>query len=172
LYPPDAFPRLYKILMSDPKIGFVTGIETGRGPMPYIPVRLGIHNMRMRKGKLMERISFDPNTKGVVEVDAAGVYCFVARTKAYKTGFVNYKPIANSFTWFAMDNVLTYNIKKHGWKVLADFGCWCSHLQISLGRICLFGKDQSLHYTDLYIPKYDTYAIGLEIKETNKKIKL
>ncbi|MBA7674657.1 hypothetical protein ES703_82878 [subsurface metagenome] len=168
IYPPDAFKRLYKLLMSSSKVGFVTAIETGRNAVPYVPTRVGIHTMRMRKGKLLERKSFDPKTRGVVEIDAAGVYCFVARTKAYKSGFVDYEPVRNAFSMFAMDNVLTYNMKRHGWKLLADFGCWCNHLQLSIGRICFFGKDQALHFTDLYIPKYDAYAIGVEVKKPNQ----
>ncbi|GAI16484.1 unnamed protein product, partial [marine sediment metagenome] len=27
---------------------------------------------------------------------------------------------------------------------------------------------QAIHFTDLYIPKYDCYAIGLEIRKGNK----
>ena len=166
--PPDTFKRLYKLLMTDPKVGFVTAIETGRNALPYSAVRLGVHKVIMRKGKLLKRESFDPDTKGVQKIDAAGVYCFVARTKAYRSGFIDYEAPANAFSLFAMDNVLTYNMKKHGWKLLADFNCWCGHMQISMGRICIFGKEQSLQYVDLYLPKYNTYAIRIEIKKHNQ----
>ncbi|GAI04015.1 unnamed protein product, partial [marine sediment metagenome] len=34
---PDTFKRLYKLLMSNSKVGFATAIETGRNSLPYIP---------------------------------------------------------------------------------------------------------------------------------------
>ena len=162
--PPDTFKRLYKLLMADSKVGFVTAIETGRNSRNYVPTRVGVHKIIMKKGRLIKRDSYDPNTKGVQEIDSSGVYCFVARTRAYKSGFIDYEAPQKAFSLFAMDNVLTYNMKRHGWKLLADFGCWCGHLQISGGRICIFGKDQALKYVDLYIPKYDCYAISMEVK--------
>lgn len=162
---PDTFKRLHKLLMSNSKVGFVTAIETGRNTLHYAPVRVGVHKIIMRKGRLILRESFDPSTTGVQEIDAAGVYCFVARTKAYKSGFIDYEAPQKAFSLFAMDNVLTYNMKSHGWKLLADFGCWCGHLQISGGRVCIFGKAQALKYIDLYIPKYDCYAISMEVKK-------
>lgn len=161
--PPDTFKRLYKLL-ENPKVGFVTAIETGRNALPYIPVRIGVHKIIMRKDRLIKRESFSPHTTGIQEIDSAGVYCFVARTKAYKSGFIDYDAPVKAFSLFAMDNVLTFNMKRHGWKLLADFGCWCGHLQIGGGRICIFGKDQALQYMDLYIPKHDCYAISMEMR--------
>ncbi|GAG65274.1 unnamed protein product [marine sediment metagenome] len=162
---PDAFKRLYKLLMANSKVGFVTAIETGRNALNYAPTRVGVHKIIMRKDRLILRDSFDPNTKGIKEVDSSGVYCFVARTKAYKSGFIDYEAPQKAFSLFAMDNVLTYNMKRHGWKLLADFGCWCGHLQVSGGRICIFGKDQALKYIDLYIPKYNCFAISMEVRK-------
>jgi hypothetical protein len=169
--PPDAFRRLWGLLMQDSRVGFATAIETGRNALPYSPVRVGLHKIVLKDGKLLKRESFDPDTQGVVEIDAAGVYCFAARTEAWKTGFIDYKPISNIFSLFAMDNVLTYNIKQHGWKLLADFDCWCDHMQVSPNRIMLFSKEQALHMVDLYVPEYDTYAVGMEIKKPNQKLR-
>ena len=167
--PSDAFTRLYGLLMSNSKHGFITAIETGRNSIPYIATRLGIHKIVMRKGVLLKRISLDPNLTGIQKIDSAGVFCFAARTKAYKSGFENYNPIAKAFSQFAMDNVLTYNIKKHGWKLFADFDCWCGHMQLIPSGICIFGKDQALPFSDLYIPEYHSYAIGVERKKLGQK---
>ena len=167
--PPDSFRRLWGLLQADSSVGFVTAIETGRNAIPYVPVRVGVHKIKLKRGKLIKRESFDPEITGVQEIDSSGVYCFAARTEAYKTGFIDYKPIANIFSLFAMDNVLTYNIKQHGWKLLADFDCWCGHLQLCSGGISIFGKDQALHYVDLYIPEYDNYAIAIEVKKPGQK---
>jgi len=169
--PPDSFTRLYKILMSDPKIGFVTAIETGRNNIPYFPVRLGVHKVIVKNGFLYKRESFHPDTKGVQEIDAAGVYCFVARTKAYLSAFVDYDPDSKAFSIFAMDNVLTYNMKKHGWKLFADFDMWCGHLQVSFGRICIFTPEQALQFVDIWVPECNSYAISVEKKSKNQKIR-
>ncbi|GAI59706.1 unnamed protein product, partial [marine sediment metagenome] len=69
--PPDAFKRLYKLLMDDSKVGFVTAIETGRNALPYIPVRVGVHKIIMKKDRLIKRESFSPNTTGIQKIDSA-----------------------------------------------------------------------------------------------------
>jgi len=167
--PPHAFKRLYRTLLKDSKIGLVTGIATGRHAYPWLPVRLGVHYVKMRGMKVIERHSLNPNTKGIVPVDATGVYCFAARTKAFLTGFEGYDPISLNVPFFALDNVLTWNIKTHGYKIYADFSVWCSHLQCSAARIIAFGKKQALEMVDLWLPQYNNYAQGVEIKEKNKK---
>jgi hypothetical protein len=167
--PPDAFKRLYGKLMSSRHIGFVTGIETGRFATPWIPVRLGVHKVKMRGLKVLERHSLNPNTKGIVPIDAAGVYCFAARTKAYLSGFEGYDPASLKIPFFALDNVLVWNMKQHGWRVLADFNVWCTHLQAGPGRIIAFGKEQAAEMIDLWSPKYRCYFPPFEIRKRNQK---
>lgn len=163
--PPDAFSRLYKTLMSSKRIGFVTGIETGRFATPWIPVRLGVHHVKMKGLKVLERHSLNPNTTGIVPIDAAGVYCFAARTKCYLSGFEGYDPAILKVPFFALDNVLVWNMKHHGWRILADFNVWCTHLQAGPGRIIAFGKDQAVEMIDLWCPKYSCYYPPFEIKK-------
>jgi len=167
--PPDAFSRLYKLLMSSKRIGFATGIETGRNPRPWLPVRLGVHKIKMQGLKILERRSLSPYLKGVHPVDAAGVYCFAARTKAYLDGFEGYDPIALKVPFFGLDNVLTWNMKKHGWRVLADFNVWCLHLEASSARVIAFGKDQAVEMIDIWLPHANNYACGVEVKKKNQK---
>lgn len=167
--PPNAFKRLMGILMRNSRIGFVTAIETGRHAYPWLPVRLGVHKVKMQGMKVLERRSFHPDTRGVKEIDAAGVYCFAARTKAYLDGFIGYNPISLKVPFFALDNVLTWNIKQHGWKVLADFSLWCSHLEASSARITAFSKDQAIEMSDIWLPQYNNYSSGVEIKKIGQR---
>ena len=166
---PDAYNRLFAQLHKDSKVGMVTGIETGRHAYPWVPVRLGVHYLKMRKFKVLERISLDPNLKGLQKIDASGVYCFAARTKAYKTGFLGYDPCSLKIPFFAMDNVMTWNMKLHGWGLLADFNVWCSHLEASAARIISFSKDQAVPMADIWIEKFNNYASGVEIFKRNQK---
>jgi len=167
--PPNAFKRLMSLLLRNKGIGFVTAIETGRHAYPWLPVRTGVHKVKMKGMKVLERRSFPAQTKGVVSIDAAGVYCFAARTKAYLDGFKGYNPISLKVPFFALDNVLTWNIKQHGWKVLADFSLWCSHLEASSARIIAFSKDQVVEMADIWLPEYNNYSSGVEIKKRNQK---
>ena len=169
--PPDAFSRLYKTLMSSNRVGFVTGIETGRFATPWLPVRLGVHKVKMKGLKVLERRSLSPNTKGIIPIDAAGVYCFAARTKCYLSGFEGYDPVSLKVPFFALDNVLVWNMKKHGWRILADFNVWCTHLQASSARIIAFGKEQATEMIDLWLPKYHTYAPAFETKKAHQKLR-
>lgn len=160
--PPDAFRKLYKILLRNKKIGMVTGIETGRAHIPWQPVRLGVHKIKQKGELMLYRHSFHPSTKGIKEIDAAGVYCFVARTQAWKLGFIKYKGYIVDIPFFAMDNAVTYKIKQHGFKLYADFSVWCAHLYASSARIIAFGKDQAIEMIDLFLPKYNSYAMNIE----------
>ena len=167
--PPDCFRKLHGYLMDHRGVGFITGIETGRHAYPWIPVRLGVHRVKMQGLKIIERHSLNPHTKGIVPIDAAGVYCFAARTKAYLSGFYGYDPIALKVPFFGLDNVLTYNIKRHGWRVLADFSVWCSHLEASAARIIFFGKEQALEMVDIWLPQFNNYAHGVEVKKKHQR---
>ena len=169
--PPDAFPKLYKTLMKDKKTAFVTGISTGRAPAPWVPVGLGVHHMKMKGLFCLERHSLNPNTKGIVEVDGSGVYCFVARTEAYKKGFIGYDPIKLNVPFFALDNIMIYNLKTKGYKILADFSIWVSHLQASAARIISFGKNQAVEMYTIWLPQINNYAQGMEVKDKNHKPK-
>ena len=173
--PPDAFTKLFFELEKDENIGLVTGIETGRNPYPWVPVRLGVHYMKVinkddvNKFKILERQSLHPDTKGVVEVDGTGVYCMAVRTKAWLDGFDGFDPVKHRCMFFAMDNTLVWNMKLKGWKILADFSIWCSHLQASAGRIVAFSKDQALEMGDVWLSDYNSYAQGVEKVPLNQK---
>ncbi len=169
--PPNAFVDLLKIMEKDKKVGMATGIATGRFAYPWLPVRLGVHTMKMKGQKVLERHSLPPNKRGVVEVDACGVYCFIARTKAFLTGFEGYDPIKLNVPFFALDNVLTWNIQQHGYKIMAHFDVWCSHLQASAARIIAFSKDQAIEMIDLWIPECNNYAHGVEVRKKGQRVK-
>lgn len=167
--PPNAFKRLYGLLLKNPKAAMVTGISTGRAPAPWVPVGLGVHKMKMKGFFCLERHSLSPDTKGVVEVDGCGVYCFAARTEAYKTGFNGYDPIKLNVPFFGLDNILTWNMKKHGFKLLADFSVWVSHLNASSARIIAFSKDQAIEMYTVWLPKVNNYAQGVHVKKKSHK---
>ena len=167
--PPNAFIRLMGLLHRNPRVGFATAIETGRSSMPWVPVRLGVHHVKMKGMKVLERHSLDPNTKGVVPIDAAGVYCFAARTKAYLSGFKNYDPVKLKVPFFALDNILIWNIKLNGWEILADFSLWCSHLEVTGARIIAFSKNQAIETSDVWLPQYNNYGTNIEIKNKHHR---
>ena len=166
---PKSFPKLYKKLLSDEKIAMVTAIETGRSSAPWVPVSLGVHYMKMKGLFVLERHSLNPNTKGIVEVDGCGVYCFVARTKLFQLGFKDYDPVKLNVPFFALDNILVWNIKRKGYKIFADFSLWCTHLQASSGRIIAFSRDQAVEMYTAWFPKCNNYAQGVFVKGKEHK---
>ena len=167
--PPDAFTRLYPTLLKDPKIAMVTGISTGRAPAPWVPVGLGVHHMKMKGLFCLERHSCDPETKGIIEVDGCGVYCFAARTKAFMSGFEGYDPVKLNVPFFGLDNIMTWNMKLKGYKLFADFSVWVSHLQASSARIIAFGKDQAIEMYSVWLPKCNNYVQGVQVKKKGYK---
>jgi len=167
--PPDAFKRLFLTLYKHPKAAMVTGISTGRSNMPWIPVGLGVHKLKMKGLFCLERHSLNPDTKGIVEVDGCGVYCFAARLKPFLTGFEGYDPIKLKVPFFGLDNIMTWNIKKHGYKLFADFSVWVSHLQATPARIITFSKDQAIEMLSFWCEKANNYVQGIEVKKKNQR---
>jgi len=167
--PPQAYNRLFSILYSHPRAAMATAISTGRATMPWIPVGLGVHKMKMRGLFCLERHSLNPATKGIVSVDGCGVYCFAARTKAFLSGFKGYDPIKLNVPFFGLDNIFTYNMKKHGYQLFADFSTWVSHLQATPTRIIAFGKNQAIEMLSFWLPRANDYVQGLEIKPKSSK---
>lgn len=167
--PPYCYKKLFKTLKKDPKIAMVTGISTGRNPYPWFPVRLGVHTAIIKGFKILERHSLSPYTKGIVDVDSSGVYCFAARTALFKKGFKNYDPKKYKTPFFGLDNVLTWNITRQGYRILADFSVWVSHLECAGTRIIAFSKDQAVEMVDIWVPKFHNYAQGIEIKKKGQR---
>lgn len=174
--PQNAYNRLFSVLNTKPKAAFITGISTGRHVIAHHPVKLGLYYLKMcpRKNcfKICERRALSPDTKGVVPVDASGVYCFAARTKAFYSGLKGFEPSKLNFPYFFLDVLFTYNMKRQGYEIYADFDVWCSHLHAAGTHINAFSKDQAVEKVDLWLPEYDNYAIGIEVNPNNRKRKL
>ncbi len=171
--PPDAYKRLKSILDSKPKAAMITGISTGRHANPYQKVKLGVYNIkvcpRKHMHKILERVSFDPDTKGVVPVMACGVYCFVARTKPFFSGLIGFEPEKWDIPYWALDVFLTRNMREQGYGVYADFDVWCTHLHAAGNRINAFGKDQAVQKADMWLPEYENYALDIEVNPDDNK---
>ena len=166
---PDSFPKLIKTLRKHAGTGFVTGIETGRWENPFSAVRLGVHQVKMRGLKVITRHSLSPFCRGIKSINASGVYCFAAKTKAFQSGFKGYDPLDVKVPFFAMDNVLIYNITRHGWSCYADFSVWCSHLHLAGNRLVAWSKDQAVETADIWIPEFNNYAQNIIVKGKNYK---
>lgn len=162
--PPNAFNVLVEDLLTLENASFVTGIETGRGVLPWQNVRLGVHNMEVVNNKVLKRISLDPNSEGIHKIDGSGVYCFACFTKDYQDAFGTMDEWVDQVPFFAMDNILTYNMKLNGKELYADFSIWCDHLHQSGGQLFPFNKKQAVIMADLWIPEFNSYAQGIEIK--------
>jgi len=163
--PPYAFERLFYDLFTLKKAGFVTGIETGRSMFSWMPTRLGVHRLVRKGNKIIKRISLNPNSKGIHEIDCSGVYCFITYTDIYRKAFKGMDKYIKSVPFFGMDNILTNNIQKLGYKLYADFSVWCDHLQQSAGKLFAFNRKQAVQMADIWIPEFNNYAQGIIIKK-------
>lgn len=163
--PAHAFEKLWLDFHTLPSPAFVTGIETGRAQFPWSPVRLGVHYLEVKKNKIIKRISLNPYSKGIKEVDGSGVYCFIARLDAYKKAIKQMRSFVSTVPFFAMDNLLTYIMKQNGFNLYADFSVWCDHVHLSGTHIFRFNKKQAVHMADVWMPEFNNYAQGIEIKK-------
>lgn len=162
--PPYAFNKLIEDLFSLPFAGLVTGIETGRSNLPYQKVGLGVGFLERAGNKILKRVNPDPNTKGILEIDSCGVYCFAAFTSVWQQAFDGYDDYVSNTPFFGMDLILTNNIKKQCYKIYADFDVWCDHMQMCGGEMYPFNKKQAIKTGNIWIPEFNNYAQGIEIK--------
>ena len=146
---------------------FVTGIETNRGPHENIKTRLGVHYIKREGNRILERISLDPNTQGVVPVDACGWYCCASTPAIWAAGFKGLDEYFHKIPRFALDMFHTNNIKNMKIPVIADFSVWCNHMEPRTDKILYWGKKQAVKMMDLWIPEYKVYAEGIVIPDEN-----
>ena len=71
-----------------------------------------------------------------------------------------------------LDVLFTWNMKRQGYEIYADFDVWVSHLHAAGTHLNAFSKEQAVELVDLWLPEYDNYAIGIEVNPRNRKKKL
>jgi len=169
LAPVDTIPRLLSLLEKHKNCGIATAIETGRSFEPWIKTRTGVHYLKMKENKLMERISLSPWHKGLVKVDGCGYYCFATWTHLWKETFKLMPKDMSDIPRFAMDNIQTNKVLALGFDILADFSLWCTHMNLTPEKILFWGRPQAVKMADLWIPRYNTYAQGIILKDPLKK---
>ena len=170
--PADAFTVLFRDLKQNLDAAYVTGIETSRNAIPWLPVRLGVHQMKVcpcgGKNKILERHSLDPETQGVKPITCSGVYCFAARTKEFFSGLKGFDPYKINPPIWALDMLFTRNMRLQGHAIYANFNIWCTHLHASGARIIAWGKEQAVEMVDLWLPEFGNYAMGVEVCKDDK----
>lgn len=168
LVPPHAVKRLFRILRRSKKHGVVSAVEPTRSPRLTDKARIGAYYLVRPKNQILERISIDPKLRGVQEVDAVGFYCIAARTKAWLKGLKLFdKVFAKQKTMepnWAIDTLWTNDVRRSGYKILADMETPCLHMQITGRRIYNWAIDRAIIKLDYYIPKYNVYGQGIELK--------
>ena len=170
--PAHAFEKLFAELEARPNAAYVTGISTGRHVLANHPVKLGVYTLKMANFKILERHALSPHTEGVVPVDASGVYCFAARTDKFMSGFDGFAPDEIDFPYFFLDVLFTWNIKRHGHDIFADFDVWVSHLHAAGDRINAFSKEQAVEMVDVWLPAFNNYCLSVEVNPDNRPKKL
>jgi len=167
LAPPHAVERIFRRLERSKKIGLVSGVETTRSPRITDKVRLGTYKLLWDGNMMRERVSMDPKLTGFQECDACGVYCFAAKTKAWRKAweiwtseFETHKTTEPSW---APDVLCTNAVKKAGYKIFADFDTPCLHMQTMGDKIYEWAIDRAVVMLDIWLDKYKTYARGVEL---------
>ncbi len=168
LPPPMAVHKLLQHLEKNPDVGVATAIATGRSPFKFVKTRLGVHYIKRKGNKILERITPRPYLEKAriktFSVDACGWYCCASYKHLWELGFKGMDKFLSEIPRFALDNFHTNNIKRAGWDILADFSLQCKHMNLSGGRILYWTIKQAVPMLDIWIPKYKTYAQGVIIK--------
>lgn len=165
--PPHAVKRLFALLKRRKDVGIVSGVEPTRTPFMTEKVRMGVYYLLRPLGRILERISLDPNARGVHEVDAVGFYCLAVKTNVWKQAFeIMQRELEVQKTaepnW-AIDTLWTNDVQRAGYKVLADFETPCLHMQQMPDRVFYWALDKAEKKLDYYIEKYKIYATGVKM---------
>lgn len=117
LVPPDALEVLMKDLQENPNAGFVSGVELGRWGFLHVGAWFvdDVNNP-------MEIVSL-PEQEGIVEVDAAGLYCCLMKTSTYiNHTFQPYEKILGPDFDFGLA------LKRQGKQNYVNFDIQCIHM--------------------------------------------
>jgi hypothetical protein len=113
LIEPDALQKLFYIFTQAPNVGFVSGVQIGRWGYGHIGA------WRYENDTIMSI----PKMEGIVQVDAAGLYCCLISTTIYK-----------SHTFEPFDKILGpdfdfgVKLREKGYINYVDFSVMCNHL--------------------------------------------
>jgi len=167
LVPPHAVQRMFRMLSRSKKVGLVSGVEPTRSPRLTDKVRLGTYKLLRKEGRILERISLSPDLHNFQVIDATGFYCLAVRTHAWKKAFkIMDRELVEQKTaepnW-AIDTLWTNDVKRCGYKILADFETPCMHMQVVGPRIYNWAIDRAVVKIDFYIEKYNVYAQGVDL---------
>jgi hypothetical protein len=145
-------------LLKRPNVGLATGVSSARNP-ELLPVGMGVQQVLQMDGpRVTKRICCWPDTKGVVEAQATGFYCFATYTALWKKCLNDAAKVASNLPHWAFDTWVTHRVICRGWKILADFGCWCDHAQLFVGKIYLFNKKDAVIDCYVFIKELGVYA--------------
>ena len=112
LPPQGAYQRLKSLLVD---ADLVTGIEVGRWGIKHLGLWEYVESN-------VTKLSSLPIMKGVVEIDACGLYCFIAHT-----GKLKGVDITGTHEAYGPDVELTLGITENGGRIVADFETPCEH---------------------------------------------
>jgi len=154
---PNTITRLL-YLLSLKNVGLATGVSSARNP-DLKPVGMGVHQVvEMQGDRIIKRICCSPDTKGVVEVQATGFYCFATYRDLWIKCLNDSKKSVSGLPHWAFDTWVTHRIIKRKLKILADFSLWCDHLQIIPKGVYFFNKKDAKLDVYVYVPDLNVYA--------------
>lgn len=120
--PKDAFTKLYAKI-TDKNVGFVSGVEVGRWDIPYV----GAWKMDEHRGS-GELHSIPYRESHTQQVDAAGLYCYVTRTRHFKRAKF-------SDNYFGPDINYVLSLRKKKLICYVDWDVKCGHLVEKTNRM-------------------------------------
>lgn len=122
-YPPkEAFERLHRVITNE-KVGFVSGIEVGRWNLPYIGAWKADKVVGTTRLK-----SLSYRESHLEEVDAAGLYCYITKTRHFKQArFTDDR--------FGPDINYVLSLRRSGNRAYVDWDVKCGHLVENTNRM-------------------------------------
>jgi hypothetical protein len=154
---PKTIPRLLELLKRK-NVGIATGVSTARNP-ELKKVGIGVHKAVEVDGyRIIKRVNFDPNTKGVKEAQATGFYCFATYLNLWHSALSHVKKTKSRLPHWGFDTYVTNWIYRQGYKILADFSLWCDHIQVVGGKIYRFNAKDAVAEAYVYVPELKAYA--------------
>ncbi|MFA5084077.1 MAG: hypothetical protein WC475_01665 [Candidatus Paceibacterota bacterium] len=154
---PNTIPRLLRLLKRN-NVVLATGVSSARNP-ERLPVGMGVHKVVERDGdRITKRICCSPKIKGVQYVQGTGFYCFAAYSKNWLEVLDDARNVASGLPHWAFDTWTTNQLIQHNHYILADFDCWCDHLQLTSSGPYLFNKKDAVLDAYVFIPELGIYA--------------
>jgi hypothetical protein len=129
LVPPDSYKKLYTRMIENPKLAYITGVETSKTKDRHI----GVAFLETDKNnEIVSKTVPSPKTYGIDKINSGGWYCWMGRPEFIVDQ--NFRSFIQTGIYLGPDTLMVYDLVKKGFDCECDWSIQCKHYDPNKNR--------------------------------------